>query len=106
MLRRGGRDDVLYPGHEQIPEVPLGTLDLDWMPKILARVINWRCSSGMKPGFSGRSSSVVMVRGHSHSPLRGSVRWRFEIPHELAENPEAAAGTRKGEARSSRAAAT
>jgi PIN like domain len=31
-LRRSGRDDVLYPGHEDLPEVPLGTLDLDWMP--------------------------------------------------------------------------
>jgi len=32
LLRRGGRDDVLYPGHEDLPEVPLGTADLDWMP--------------------------------------------------------------------------
>ncbi|MPZ62421.1 MAG: hypothetical protein GEU93_14235 [Propionibacteriales bacterium] len=34
LLRRSGRDDVLYPGHEELPEVPLGTLDLDWMPVI------------------------------------------------------------------------
>ncbi len=32
LLRRSGRDDVLYPGHEDLPNVPLGTLDLDWMP--------------------------------------------------------------------------
>lgn len=37
LLRRGGRDDVLYPGHEDLPEVPLGTPDLDWMPVIAKR---------------------------------------------------------------------
>jgi PIN like domain len=36
LLRREGRDDVVYPGHEQLPEVPIGTPDLDWMP-IIAR---------------------------------------------------------------------
>lgn len=35
--RRGGREDVLYPGHENLPEVPLGTSDLDWMPAIAQR---------------------------------------------------------------------
>ena len=37
LLRRGGRDDVVYPGHAELPEVPLGTLDLDWMPVVAAR---------------------------------------------------------------------
>lgn len=37
LLRRSGRDDVLYPGHEHLPEVPLGTLDLDWMPIVAER---------------------------------------------------------------------
>lgn len=37
LLCRGGRDDVLYPGHPALPEVPLGTLDLVWMPLIAAR---------------------------------------------------------------------
>lgn len=37
LLRRGGREDVLYPGHEDLPEVPLGTLDLDWMPVVAQR---------------------------------------------------------------------
>lgn len=37
LLRRSGRDDVLHPGHEDLPEVPLGTLDLDWMPIVAAR---------------------------------------------------------------------
>lgn len=37
LLRRSGREDVLYPGHEDIPEVPLGASDLDWMPIVAAR---------------------------------------------------------------------
>lgn len=37
LLRRGGRDDVVYPGHEDLPEVPLGTLDPDWMPIVAER---------------------------------------------------------------------
>lgn len=34
LLRRGGRDDVIYPGHEDLPEIPVGTADLDWMPVV------------------------------------------------------------------------
>ncbi|MDX2970839.1 hypothetical protein PWY87_32095 [Kribbella solani] len=34
---RSGRDDVVYPGHEELAEVPLGTLDLDWMPVVAHR---------------------------------------------------------------------
>jgi hypothetical protein len=37
LLRRSGRTDVVYPGHEDLPEVPLGTRDLDWMPVISRR---------------------------------------------------------------------
>jgi hypothetical protein len=29
LLRRSGRDDIVYPGHEELADVPLGTLDLD-----------------------------------------------------------------------------
>lgn len=36
LLRRSGREDVRYPGHENLPEVPLGTPDLDWMPVVAA----------------------------------------------------------------------
>lgn len=32
LLRRSGRDDVRYPGHEDLPEVPRGTDDQDWLP--------------------------------------------------------------------------
>lgn len=37
LLRRSGRGDVLYPGHEHLPDVPLGALDLDWMPIVAER---------------------------------------------------------------------
>lgn len=36
LLRRNGRDDVLYPGHEDLPDVPLGTPDIEWM-KVVGR---------------------------------------------------------------------
>lgn len=32
VLRRSGRKDFLSPGHPDLPEVPLGSLDLEWMP--------------------------------------------------------------------------
>lgn len=35
LLRRGGRDDVLYPGHEDLPEVSLGPLILSGCPSSL-----------------------------------------------------------------------
>ena len=37
LLRRSGRDDVVYPGHADLPEVPIGTADLEWMPVIAQR---------------------------------------------------------------------
>lgn len=37
LLNGEGREDVLHPGHPALLEVPLGTLDLDWMP-VIARL--------------------------------------------------------------------
>lgn len=37
VLRRAGRNDFLSPGHPDLPEVPLGALDLEWMPIVGAR---------------------------------------------------------------------
>jgi PIN like domain len=31
------RRDCIYPGHPLIPEVPVGTIDPDWMPAVAAR---------------------------------------------------------------------
>ncbi|WP_426518286.1 hypothetical protein ACPPVQ_02480 [Diaminobutyricibacter sp. McL0618] len=37
LLHRSGRDDVLYPGHEGLPEIPRETPDLEWMPVVARR---------------------------------------------------------------------
>jgi hypothetical protein len=34
LLRRSGREDVRYPGHEDLPEIPRGTDDQDWLPVV------------------------------------------------------------------------
>lgn len=39
LLRRSGRRNVVYPGHEDLPEIPRGTLDLDWMPVVGGRAL-------------------------------------------------------------------
>ena len=31
------RDDVIYTGHPDLPDVPLGATDLTWMPVVAAR---------------------------------------------------------------------
>lgn len=37
LLSRLGRDDVLYPGHRDLPEVPRETPDIDWMTEVARR---------------------------------------------------------------------
>ncbi len=34
LLRIEGRTDVLYPGHEDLPEIPRGAKDTDWLPVV------------------------------------------------------------------------
>ena len=34
LLIRAGREDIVHPGRELLPKVPLGTLDTDWMPEV------------------------------------------------------------------------
>lgn len=34
LIRDHARNDVLYPGHPLLPEVPRGSDDLDWMPLV------------------------------------------------------------------------
>ena len=31
------RDDVIYAGHPDLPEIPLGTIDIGWMPIVAQR---------------------------------------------------------------------
>ena len=37
LLLRAGRADLVHPGHRQLPQVPLGATDLEWMP-VVARL--------------------------------------------------------------------
>jgi hypothetical protein len=32
LIRDYGREDVVYPGHDGLSEIPRGTPDLEWMP--------------------------------------------------------------------------
>jgi hypothetical protein len=50
LLQRSGRDDVVYPGHENLPAVPLGTPDLDWMP-VIAELDLVVLTRDRRPGF-------------------------------------------------------
>ena len=31
------RDDVMYAGHPDLPDIPLGTIDVSWMPIVAER---------------------------------------------------------------------
>lgn len=37
LLRREGRDDIFYPGHEGVPEISREMDDREWMPLVAAR---------------------------------------------------------------------
>lgn len=32
LIRDHGREDVVYPGHDGLPQIPRGRSDLEWMP--------------------------------------------------------------------------
>lgn len=34
ILIRQGRGDIVHPGHPSLPDIPLGTFDLEWMPRV------------------------------------------------------------------------
>lgn len=61
LLRRSGRDDVLYPGHDELPEVPLGTLDLDWMPVVAERNLVVLTPRQANPNEAGRTAGLLRV---------------------------------------------
>lgn len=64
LLRRSGREDVVYPGHEDLPEVPLGTLDLDWMPVVAQRdlIVLTRDPRPAHPHSPGRVTGLLGTR--------------------------------------------
>lgn len=49
------RDDVIYAGHPDLPEIPLGTIDVGWMPIVAAR--DW-----VPGGFGDQKPDHVSVR--------------------------------------------
>lgn len=57
-------DGVVYPGHPDLPEVPRGSLDDDWLPIIGAQglvVIPVTSESGTAPSRSGCGSSTTFA---------------------------------------------
>lgn len=79
LLRRSGRDDVLYAGHEELREVPLGTLDLDWMPVVAQReliVLTRGTSARGRPSFGCTWSTASDRCGSVPSRTWGRVsKW-------------------------------
>jgi PIN like domain len=58
------RDDVLHPGHPDIPEVPLQTLDPDWIPVVAGRGLV----------VLGRDKRIRYKRGEQNLWLTGGLR--------------------------------
>ncbi len=55
------RDDAIHTGHPLIPEVPVGTLDTDWIPAVAARnlvVISRDKAIRTKP------AEIALLRAH------------------------------------------
>jgi hypothetical protein len=61
LIRDHGRDDVVYPVHLLLPEVPRGTQDLDWMP-IVARM-GWIALTRDRR-IRSRPAELVVYREH------------------------------------------
>ena len=62
LLRREGRPNVFYPGHDELPEVPLGTDDLDWMEVVGERglvVVTRDRRLPVPPGRAARRLAVA-----------------------------------------------
>lgn len=63
LLSRTGRDDAAAPGDPRLPSVPLGALDLDWMPVVaLAGLIVITRDRRIRPG---QPSSTRFARSES-----------------------------------------
>lgn len=100
-----GRREILYPGHQALPEVPLGTLDLDWMPVIaernlvvltrdkrirrtLARKISSTCSSNTRLATAGDHQARTRPVGTGHESLwREAAEPQGTLGCELSARP-------------------
>lgn len=61
LIRDHDRNDVVFPGHQLLPEVPRGTQDLDWMP-IVARM-GWIALTRDRR-IRSRPAELVVYREH------------------------------------------
>lgn len=77
------RRDVIYPGHRDLPEVPPGTRDIDWMPVIAARdlvVISRDARIRQRPAelelFRTHGLRTFWIAGRSDPP---NSNWVFMV---------------------------
>lgn len=75
LLGRAGRDDVVYPGHDELPEVPLGTPDLEWMPVVGQRRLIVVTRDRRSPTSTNEPSQPPVMN-------RSSVRFRQAAPRD------------------------
>jgi len=63
LLRASGREDVLYPGHDAIPEVPRAALDTEWMAHV------------------GRKGYIVLTRDRRilTRPIEAATFWEHGV---------------------------
>src|SRR5437660_1023401 len=57
------RDDVVYPGHPQLPDVPRGTLDPDWLPIVGSNGRNLVVFTRDK-GIQRKTGEALLLRDH------------------------------------------
>ena len=100
LIRDHGRDDVVYPGHLLLPEVPRGTQDLDWMP-IVARM-GWIALTRDRR-IRSRPAELVVYREHGlrsvwiggkhdHSPADLAAMFSRHEPRLIRQSTKLGAG--------------
>lgn len=57
------RDDVVYPGHPALPDVPRGTLDTSWLPIVGANGHNLVVFTRDK-GITRKTGEALALRDH------------------------------------------
>ncbi len=57
------REDVAYPGHPLLPEVPRGTLDTDWLPIVGAGGYDLAVFTRDK-GIQRKTGEAIALRDH------------------------------------------
>ena len=75
------RRDVIYPGHPLLPEIPLGSLDPDWMPAVTARNL---IVLGRDRRIRTKPAELAALRAHQLrvfwlSGKRDSTSWGYLV---------------------------